>query len=88
MGWTSTGDPLSHVGRSALEFDSEEAAVAFAARQGWAYEVLHPNAPSLGSSIIRGAGKRGTRVKQYGDNFAVNRRGVPNWTVAQNDGSY
>ncbi|KAL3583379.1 hypothetical protein D5086_014440 [Populus alba] len=35
MGWTSTGDPYAHVGDSALGFDSEEAAKAFAERHGW-----------------------------------------------------
>ena len=88
MGWTSTGDALSHVGRSALEFSSREAACDFATRQGWAYEVVLPNAQSLGSSIIRGAGKRGTRVKQYGDNYAVGRRGVPVWEAGQCSNSY
>lgn len=39
MGWTSTGDPYAHVGESALAFDSEEAAKAFAERHGWQYEV-------------------------------------------------
>jgi NADH dehydrogenase (ubiquinone) Fe-S protein 4 len=85
MGWTSTADPLAHVGRSALEFDSAEAAKAFAERQGWAYEVATPQAQlQLGSSNIKGAGKRG-RVKSYGDNFSVLRRGTPVWTVAQCD---
>ena len=94
-------------------------------RNGWAYSVQEPHAHSLGSSIIKGAGKRGTRVrpaavemvarvwqkrrgsgpdrpavtppritvlpaplngrphcqqvKQYGDNFSFQRRGVPIW---------
>ncbi|KAJ7944533.1 NADH dehydrogenase [ubiquinone] iron-sulfur protein 4, mitochondrial [Quillaja saponaria] len=39
MGWTSTGDPYSHVGDSALSFDSEEAAKAFAEKHGWDYVV-------------------------------------------------
>ena len=39
MGWTSTGDPYSHVGDSALGFDSEEAAIAFAEKHGWEYMV-------------------------------------------------
>ncbi|KAJ1382421.1 NADH dehydrogenase ubiquinone Fe-S protein 4, mitochondrial [Sesbania bispinosa] len=37
MGWTSTGDPYAHVGDSALGFDSEEAAKAFAEKHGWEY---------------------------------------------------
>jgi NADH dehydrogenase (ubiquinone) Fe-S protein 4 len=39
MGWTSTGDPYAHVGDSALDFDSEEAAKEFAERHGWEYVV-------------------------------------------------
>lgn len=39
MGWTSTGDPYSHVGDSALTFDSEQAAKAFAEKHGWEYSV-------------------------------------------------
>lgn len=41
MGWTSTGDPYSHVGDSALTFDSEAAAKAFAEKHGWEYTVCH-----------------------------------------------
>ncbi|KAK6245909.1 hypothetical protein SCA6_008999 [Theobroma cacao] len=39
MGWTSTGDPYANVGEAGLEFDSEEAAKAFAEKYGWEYEV-------------------------------------------------
>jgi NADH dehydrogenase (ubiquinone) Fe-S protein 4 len=39
MGWTSTGDPYANVGDSALAFDSEEAAKAFAEKHGWQYAV-------------------------------------------------
>ncbi|KAF7828614.1 NADH dehydrogenase [ubiquinone] iron-sulfur protein 4, mitochondrial-like [Senna tora] len=39
MGWTSTGDPYANVGDSALSFDSEEAAKAFAEKHGWEYVV-------------------------------------------------
>ena len=35
MGWTSTGDPYAHVGDSALDFDSEEAAKEFAERRDY-----------------------------------------------------
>ena len=86
MGWTSTADPLAHVGRSALEFDTAAAAAAFATRQGWSYELAAPQAAlQLGSSNIKGAGKRG-RVKSYGDNFSVLRRGTPVWTAGQSAG--
>lgn len=40
MGWTSTGDPYANVGDSALSFDSEEAAKAFAEKHGWEYVVM------------------------------------------------
>jgi|APGre2960657444_1045066.scaffolds.fasta_scaffold00429_7 NADH dehydrogenase (ubiquinone) Fe-S protein 4 len=86
MGWTSTADPLAHVGRSALEFDSAEAACSFAERQGWNYELLKPQEQlQLGNSNIKGAGKRG-KPKQYGDNFSVARRGIPVWTAGQSAG--
>lgn len=39
MGWTSTGDPLAHVGDSALNFDSKESAVEFSKKHGWEYTV-------------------------------------------------
>merc|ERR1712137_532459 len=45
MGSTSTGDPYAHVGQSALTFDSEEAAKAFAERHGWQYEVKKRHTP-------------------------------------------
>lgn len=57
MGWTSTADTLGVVARSALEFGSADAAADFAARQGWAYEVVQPQVQSLGTSCIKGAGK-------------------------------
>lgn len=39
MGWTSSGDPYSHVGESALNFNSEDAAKSFAERHGWEYQA-------------------------------------------------
>ncbi|XP_039069872.1 NADH dehydrogenase [ubiquinone] iron-sulfur protein 4, mitochondrial-like [Hibiscus syriacus] len=39
MGWTSTGDPYANVGEAGLEFDSEEAAKAFAEKYGWEYQA-------------------------------------------------
>ncbi|KAL5556783.1 hypothetical protein UlMin_039019 [Ulmus minor] len=56
MGWTSTGDPYSHVGDSALSFDSEEAARTFAERHGWDYVIKRRNTPLL-------------KPKAYADNF-------------------
>jgi len=65
---------------------SAEAAQEFAKRQGWAYDLLLPAQQSLGSTCTRGAGKRGTRVKQYSDNFSVQRRGTPVWVAGQSGG--
>ncbi|XP_021908236.1 NADH dehydrogenase [ubiquinone] iron-sulfur protein 4, mitochondrial [Carica papaya] len=56
MGWTSTGDPYANVGDSALSFDSEEAAKAFAEKHGWEYVVKKQQTPLL-------------KVKAYADNF-------------------
>ncbi|XP_022132610.1 NADH dehydrogenase [ubiquinone] iron-sulfur protein 4, mitochondrial [Momordica charantia] len=56
MGWTSTGDPYANVGDSALSFDSEEAAKAFAEKHGWDYVVKKRHTPLL-------------KVKAYADNF-------------------
>eukprot|EP01084_Bolivina_argentea_P160222 279026_1 len=39
MGWTSVSDPLAAMD---LEFDSSEAAVTFARKNGWEYEVSAP----------------------------------------------
>ncbi|XP_037497981.1 NADH dehydrogenase [ubiquinone] iron-sulfur protein 4, mitochondrial isoform X2 [Jatropha curcas] len=47
MGWTSTGDPYANVGDSALSFDSEEDAKAFAERHGWEYVVKKRHTPLL-----------------------------------------
>eukprot|EP00271_Cylindrocystis_brebissonii_P011741 TRINITY_DN29661_c0_g1_i1.p1 TRINITY_DN29661_c0_g1~~TRINITY_DN29661_c0_g1_i1.p1 ORF type:complete len:158 (-),score=30.47 TRINITY_DN29661_c0_g1_i1:1028-1501(-) len=56
MGWTSTGDPLAHVGDSALHFDSKEAALEFARRHGWETQVVEPH-------------EMKKKVKAYADNF-------------------
>ncbi|KAF9591093.1 hypothetical protein IFM89_001437, partial [Coptis chinensis] len=48
MGWTSTGDPYANVGDSALDFDSEESAKAFANNHGWDY-VVRLNSNSVGN---------------------------------------
>lgn len=42
MGWTSTADALENVHRN-LAFNSKEAAIEFAKKNGWAYEVEEPN---------------------------------------------
>ncbi|KAK8580514.1 hypothetical protein V6N12_070780 [Hibiscus sabdariffa] len=50
MGWTSTGDPYANVGEAGLEFDSEEAAKAFADKYGWEYQVKKRHTPLLKDS--------------------------------------
>lgn len=42
MGWTGSVDPMAHL---RLAFPSREAAVAYAERQGLAYEVRDPSKP-------------------------------------------
>ncbi len=63
MGWWGSGDTMSQV---QLRFDSRDEAVAYAERQGLAYDVELPP----------------TRLPQapkaYADNFKYGRRG--NWT--------
>lgn len=60
IGWTSTADPMEHVARSALTFDTKESAVAFAVKSGFTPSVRLPNV------------QRPDRLKRYagyGDNF-------------------
>jgi NADH dehydrogenase (ubiquinone) Fe-S protein 4 len=64
IGWTSTGDALENVGRP-LYFSSKEAAVRFAERNGWGYEVEEPQIRSRA---------RPKRFGGYGDNFSVTRK--------------
>jgi len=44
MGWTSANDTLA---QARMQFESREAAVAFAESQGWDYEVSEPQARTL-----------------------------------------
>jgi ETC complex I subunit conserved region len=60
IGWTSTGDPMEHVARSALNFRSKEEAVAFAEKQGFNPVVREPQ---------RRRPDRLKRYAGYGDNF-------------------
>ncbi len=62
MGWIGSADTQSQV---RLRFDSREEAVAFAERQGFAYEVELPR-------------PRRIRPKSYADNFRFGR--AENWT--------
>jgi hypothetical protein len=64
MGWTSSDDMNSQVH---LQFETREAAEAYAKAQGIDYVVAEAKARK---PVIRPGG--------YGDNFATNRRGV--WT--------
>jgi ETC complex I subunit conserved region len=62
MGWVSSGDTATQI---RLDFETEEAAVAYATRNGIAYTVMQP-APH----------KR--QNKTYSDNFKFGRIGI--WT--------
>jgi len=62
MGWASTDDTLSQV---QLEFETKEQAVAYAERNGIAYQVFEPAPASV-------------KPKAYSDNFRYDRK-VP-WT--------
>ncbi|KJE88732.1 NADH-ubiquinone oxidoreductase IP subunit [Capsaspora owczarzaki ATCC 30864] len=58
MGWASSGDPLQALD---LEFDTLEAAIAFAEKNGWGYSVDEKIPP------VR-------RIKSYGANFSWSKR--------------
>ena len=62
MGWTGTRDMRAEVH---LEFDTKEEAIAYATREGIAYQVIEP----LPRKMIR---------KTYADNFKFGRIG--RWT--------
>jgi len=64
MGWTGSGDMRSQL---KLEFDSKDAAVAYAKKHGIAYQISEPNKRT---HILRKSG--------YGDNFAHDRKAT--WT--------
>ncbi|MCB2102984.1 MAG: ETC complex I subunit [Rhodobacterales bacterium] len=57
MGWVSTRDMRRQV---RMSFDSREAAIAFAERNGLEYEVEEPRA-------------RKVKIKNYADNFSYDR---------------
>ena len=62
MGWISSGDTRAQL---RLSFESREAAIAYAEREGLAYEVELPQ-------------PRRIRPKAYADNFRYGR--IENWT--------
>jgi len=66
-----------------LEFDTKEAMEEFCKKQGWTLEVVEKKErehfTQRGSSVIPGAGKIGKNPKAYGDNFSVQRKGLPIW---------
>ena len=64
MGWTGSGDMNGLV---RLEFETRDAAVDYATRNGIAYRIEEPN--------VR---KPNIRPRGYGGNFAHDRRGA--WT--------
>jgi hypothetical protein len=58
MGWTSSGDMLQQV---QLGFDTCDEAVAFAEKNGIAYQVFEPHRPA-------------PKAKTYADNFRADRK--------------
>lgn len=89
MGWTSNCDPLSNVGEATLEFETLEAAKAFCDKHGWQYEVrnTHRAVGANGYSTIPGGKDKNKKgPKSYGDNFSVQRKGIPQWPNP--DGNY
>ena len=58
MGWTSSDDMRSQV---LLEFDGKDEAVAYAEKNGIAFQVFEPHPPRL-------------RPKSYSDNFRFDRK--------------
>ena len=64
MGWTSSDDTQSQV---RLRFETREAAEAYAAEKGIAYDLVEPKPRK---AVIRPRG--------YGENFATDRKGA--WT--------
>ncbi len=58
MGWTSSDDMRQQV---VLEFDTSEEAVAYAEKNGIAYQVFEPHTPK-------------PRPKSYSDNFRFDRK--------------
>ena len=60
IGWTSTADPLEHVARAALHFNTAEDAIRFCESHGWKYEVQEPHFRRI---------TRAKRFLGYGDNF-------------------
>ncbi|MBL4872627.1 MAG: ETC complex I subunit [Rhodobacteraceae bacterium] len=64
MGWTSSDDMRGQV---KMQFETQEAAVDFAKREGIAYRVMKTHTRK---QLVRAGG--------YGENFATNRKTV--WT--------
>ena len=64
MGWTSSSDTQAQV---RLKFESREAAEAYAAEKGLAFDLVEPKPR-----------KANIRPRGYGENFATDRKGA--WT--------
>ncbi|GLS18975.1 hypothetical protein GCM10007874_19920 [Labrys miyagiensis] len=62
MGWTSSGDMKQQI---KLHFATKEEAIAYAERNGIAFQVFEPHDPT-------------TKILSYSDNFKVSR--VGQWT--------
>ncbi|CAI5437679.1 unnamed protein product [Caenorhabditis angaria] len=60
MGWSGTADPLSNVSMD-LKFATKEDAIAFCEKNRWEFDIEEPH-------------ERQIKPKNYGQNFAWNRR--------------
>ena len=80
-GWTSCETPNSIT--RAFDFPSSESAIAYCERNGLPYTQLRVNSFSrrAGSTVISGALRKEVNPKSYGDNFSVQRRGIPIWPL-------
>ena len=69
MGWTSTSDPLSNT-HMTLEFDTKEAAISFAQKNGARRAAAAPAAPPSRSRAAPDPPNRAiVTPKSYSDNF-------------------
>jgi len=82
-GWTSSEQP--HFARFAtnIEFLSSQAARSYCERSGLDLLLTSKKSPSsikrTATTVISGALRKEKKPKSYGDNFSVQRRGIPIW---------
>ena len=76
MGWGSTADPLSNT-HGWMHFKTKEAAIDFAHRQGWEVtekKELEKSKPFFKIDQVVEPRKKILEFREYGDNFAWNKR--------------